>query len=101
MKVLFTALLNFLVAVCNIFLYPVNTIVSNYFPDVSQIIGRFTSVVNTYIGGGISYFMSILPPYTRTLIIFYISCLIGFYTISVLVHAVIKIIEIIKAIKIW
>lgn len=101
MKYFFNALLNFLVAICNIFLAPVNTIVSTYFPDVSSLITSFTNVVNNYIGNGVAYFMAILPPNTRNLVLLYISCLLAFYTISLLVHAVIKVIEIIKAVKIW
>lgn len=101
MKYFFDSLLNFLIAVANIFLTPINTIISNNFPNVSSLISTFTNAVNNYLGNGISYFFSILPPNTRTLVLLYITFLIAFYTISFLVHAVIKIIEIIKAVKIW
>lgn len=101
MKFFFDTLLNFLVTVANIFLAPINTIVVNYFPDVSSLITTFTNAVNNYLGNGLSYFFSILPPGTRTLLGLYVTILIAFYTISFLVHAIIKIIEIIKAVKIW
>lgn len=101
MKFFFDTLLNFLVSVANIFLAPINTIITTYFPDVSSLISSFTNAVNNYLGNGISYFFSILPTNTRTLVLLYITILIAFYTISFLVHAVIKIIEIIKAVKIW
>lgn len=101
MKYFFNALLNFLVSVCNIFLAPINSIVSTYFPNVTQVINLFNSMVRNYLGSGITYFFSILPPNARNLVFLYITFLISFYTISLLVHAVIKVIEIIKAVKIW
>lgn len=101
MKYFFDALLNFLVTLANIFLAPVNTILTTYFPNISSLITSFTSAVNNYLGNGISYFFSILPTNTKTLVLLYLTILIAFYTISFLVHAVIKVIEIIKAVKIW
>lgn len=90
--------LNFLL---NIILTPINALVVNFFPDFNQMISSFTSAVDTYIGGGLAYFFSLLPEITRYVIVMYLTLLIGYYTLSVSLFAITKIWTLIQKIKVW
>ena len=88
-------------SIADLILSPINVLVVNLVPDLSAKISAFNSALNNVIGPTLGYFSHLLPPYTRTLIIFYLGFLITYYTIVISVHAILKVIEIIKAIKIW
>lgn len=100
-KALFNGLFKFLITITKIFLLPVDLLVTGIFPDFSEMLSNFNNLVNIYIGNGLSYFGSILPPTVRSMIVLYISLLIIFYTVSFSVHGILKVINIIKNIKIW
>lgn len=87
--------------VIELVLTPVNLLVSHLFPDFSQMIGSFTYAVDTYIGGGLAYFFSLLPGVTRYVVLLYLSVLISYYTISVSLFAITKIWSLIQKIKVW
>lgn len=101
MKVIFKLLMQFIVSVTNLFLLPINTIVSTYFPSFNDFINRFNSYVGQLLTPLLRYFFNILPTNCRYVIIAYLSMLIVFYTASFAIHGVIKVIEIIKNIKVW
>lgn len=101
MKFFFVTFLNFLVGVANIFLTPVNTLLTNVFPDLSANITHFTNLVTTYFGTGLSFFFHLLPPNTRQLILLYLTLLIICYTITISLHVILKVIELLRHIKIW
>lgn len=100
-KAIFNVLFKVLKSVLNIILLPINTLLVGVFPDFSNMISTFNSLISTYIGNTLSYFSSILPPTTRTLILIYLGFLVSYYTISYSVHAIIKIFKIIQKIKFW
>lgn len=100
-RAIFKVFFSIMKAVANIFLAPVNLLVANFLPDLTQMISKFNLAVNYYLGGGLSYFAHILPPTTRNVIVIYLMVLVGYYTISAAVHIVLKVITIIKNIKIW
>lgn len=99
---IFKGLFKFLINTTKIFLLPVDLLVSNLFPDFTNMVSTFDSAVTQgYIGRGLAYFGSLLPPNCRVFIIMYLTISIGLYTISLAVHGIIKVIQIIKNIKIW
>lgn len=99
---IFKGLFKFLIQITKIFLIPVDLIVSTAFPDFSEMVGTFnTAVGSQFIVKGLSYFGNLLPPNCKAVLILYLNCLIIFFTISVTVHGIIKVIEIIKSVKIW
>lgn len=98
---IFTGLFKVLNYLIDLILTPLNLLVANIFPDFSQMIGSFTTAVDTYLGGGLAYFFSMLPPITRYVVLLYISLLIGYYTISVSAFAITKIWTLIQKIKVW
>lgn len=99
-KAIFTVLFKVIVAITNIFLRPINLLLVNFVPDLSNLISKFNSLVLN-VGSKLAYFSSMLPPTTKTCITIYLGFLIVFYTASITAHGIIKVIEIIKAIKIW
>lgn len=100
-KAIFTVLFEVIRIVCNVVLSPINAIVVSFFPDFSSLISRFNNILNTYLGGGITYFISIIPPNTKSVIIFYIGLLIAYYSLSASLHIILKVYAIIKNIKFW
>lgn len=100
-KAIFKVFLNFIKSIVDIFLFPVNALVVNLFPDLSILISTFNNTISTIIGNGLGYFAHLLPPVTKVLIVFYLTLLIGYYTVTVTVHLVLKVIVIIKKLKIW
>lgn len=101
MKILITVILNTIKLLSNLILLPINALVVSVLPDYSTYINNFNSLVTRYVGGGISYFSSMLPPMTKDIIIFYLSLLIIMYTTVLTLHLTLKIFKIIKVIKFW
>lgn len=96
-KIFFSVITN----VANIVLLPINALIHNMFPDFSSYIQQFTDGVSTIFGGALGYFSNLLPPITKNIVLLYLSILLVYYTVSISVHAILKVIHIIKAIKIW
>lgn len=88
-------------ALVNVFLLPINQLVVNVFPDFAQYITQFTTKIELYIGNNLSYFSDLLPPMTKELVLLYLTILLLYYTLSISVHAIMKVIHIIQALKIW
>lgn len=100
-RILFKVFFGIITTLTNVILTPVNLLVSGLFPDLSNIIARFTYACNTYLGGGLTWFYTIIPTNARNLITIYVTILISYYTISISVHAILKVYTIIKNVKIW
>ena len=100
-KAIFNVFFKIIKKIVEIFLTPINLLVVNLFPNLSNIITTFNNAVSTLIGGTIGYFSSILPPITRTIILLWFSILISYYGVLFSIHVVMKVIEIIKKIKVW
>lgn len=98
---IFLIFLKIIVSIVNFILVPINSLIVSNFPDISNMIYNFNNIINNYIGGGLSYFSSILPPMTRTCILFYLNVLIWGYGIVYSVHLIVKLFRIIKNVKFW
>ena len=100
-KAIFEVLFSVIVSITNMFLFPINALLVNFFPDMTNYINSFNTNITLYIGSNLAYFSSMLPPTTRGLIVFYLTFLVSYYTISFSIHGILKVIRIIKAIKVW
>lgn len=100
-KAIFSVFFKIITSVVNALLYFPNQIISNVFPDFSQIISTFNYVLDNYIGNGVAYFFSILPPVCRSIVLLYLALLVAYYTTSATLHAVLKVYTIIKNVKFW
>ena len=79
----------------------VNLLVANLLPNFASLLTALNNSITTFIGGGVTWFFSILPPITKQAVIIYLTFLVSYYTISITLHAILKIIHIIKRVKIW
>lgn len=100
-KAIFKVLLKFIKSVVGIVLAPINLAVANLFPNLSNMINTFNTAVSRYVGSGLSWFAHLLPPGVKQLVGVYLLFLIAYYGVVITVHGIIKVINIIKAIKIW
>lgn len=94
-------LLSMLQTIVNIILTPINALISGIFPDFSNLISNFTNFVNNYIGGSLGWFSSLLPPITRSIIVFWLTFLVGYYSIAWGYRAVVLAWKLIQKIKFW
>lgn len=93
--------LNVITSLLNIFLLPINVLIDNLFPNMSSAIVTFNSFVQTYVGGNLSYFFSILPPIFRGLLILWLTFLVSYYSIYYTYLSIVKLWTIIQKIKFW
>ena len=100
-KAIFSVFFKIIKKIIEIFFSPINLLVVNLFPDLSNILSTFNSAVSSVIGGSLGFFSSILPPGTRTIFLLWFAVLLGYYGVLFSVHVIMKVIDIIKKIKIW
>ena len=100
-KAIFSVLLKFIKSIADIVLYPINLLVAGLLPDFTNMISTFNNAVQGILGTNLAFFAHLLPPTTKSLVLTYLGFLITYYTIVISAHAVLKIINIIKAIKVW
>ena len=95
-KALFNVLFNVFVALLNLILLPINSVLESFFPNVTEILTTLTTGINLFLGNGIAYFTNMLPPLTQRFILVYLGFLVTFYTLSFTIHAIIWAINVIK-----
>lgn len=100
---IFKVLFKVIKTLLNIVLLPINALVVAIFPnlELENILLAFNDGVVYYLGGTLRYFSSMLPITTRTFILIYLTILISFYTVSIAVHAIIKLFSILQKLKLW
>lgn len=94
-------ILTVITSLLNIFLLPINALIENVFPDMSNAIGTFNTFINNYVGGTLSYFFSILPPIFRSILVIWFTFVIAYYSIYYTYIGILKIWNIIQKIKFW
>lgn len=100
-KALLDGILNALASVVTFLLTPLNLLFTNLFPNMSSAISTFNTFINTYVGNGLSYFFSVLPPIFRTLLITWFTFVIAYYTIYYIYIGYLKIFNVIQKVKFW
>lgn len=100
-KAILKGILKMVIKVLNVFLIPINALFENLFPSMTQAIGHFNTFVNTYIGGTLSYFFSLLPPIFRSILSIWVTYLISYYGIIFIYKGFVKIWNIIQKLKFW
>lgn len=98
---LLKGILSIITSILNIFLLPINALIENIFPDMSNAIGTFNTFINTYVGGTLSYFFSILPPIFRGILVIWFTFVIAYYSIYYTYIGILKIWNVIQKIKFW
>ena len=100
-KGIFNTFFKIIGSIVTAILTPVNALVNGAFPDFSLMVNKFTASINTFLGSSLAYFFNILPPTTRTVVQTYLALLVVYYTISISLHAILKVYTVIRNIKIW
>lgn len=100
-KAIFSVFLKFIKSIVNIFLAPINALVVGLFPDLATLLSSFNNAVSQILGTNIAFFAHLIPPSTRNFIIVYLTILISWYTVTISVHAVLKVVNIMRRLKIW
>lgn len=92
------SLIGFLV---DIVLFPINSLISLIFPNFSHAINTFAEGLTTFVSFPISYFAYHVPPLTKSIILLYLSIMLGYYTIIWTYRGIILIPTVINKIKFW
>lgn len=100
-RAIFNVFFKIISSIVSLVLYPVNQLISGIFPDFSNMISTFNYVLDNYLGDGLAYFFNILPPTCRGIVLLYLGLLVSYYTVSISLHAILKVYTVIKNIKFW
>lgn len=99
-KALFKIIINLLATVIQIVVWPVNTVISNALPDLSDKILSVTNTLNT-VFDSITWGLGILPPILVETLLFILLVEIAKHTIYVSTHTLLKVWNILQKIKFW
>lgn len=94
-------LINLLAFLINLVIVPIDSLISTIFPDFSNILQNFNNSLSYLISTPISFIMYHIPPITKSILLFYITILIGIYSIKYVYKGIILVFEIIQKIKFW
>lgn len=100
-KAFFNVFLKLITNICNIVLHPINLLLTNFFPDFSNVINTFNETLTLIGGNALDYIVHLIPPTTLSVIQIYLTIVVSYYTISISIHVILKVWTIIKNIKIW
>lgn len=99
-KALFNIIINMLATIIQIIVWPVNQIISNALPDLSDKITSVTTVFNS-VFNSINWAVSILPDVVIESLLFIISVEIVMIAIHKSTHALTKVWNVLQKIKFW
>lgn len=99
-KALFTGLLNLLASVIQLICWPVNQIISNALPDLSDKILAVTNTLNS-VFDSITWALGLIPPLITETLLFILTIEIAKHTIYVSTHTLIKVWNVFQKIKFW
>lgn len=100
-KAILKGILKMILAILNIVLIPINSLLENLFPTLTVEISKFSSFIQNYIGNGLSYFFNLIPPMTRNLLAVWFAFVVAYYTIYYTYLGITKIWGVIQKIKFW
>lgn len=100
MKFLFDIIINLLATVIQIVIYPINLIITNALPDISNQLLTISSNISS-VFSGISWGLGLLPPGILGVLTFIISVEIAKHTIYVSTHTLIKVWNLFQKLKFW
>lgn len=99
-KALFNILINLVATLVQLICLPINAIIVNALPDVSQKIIDVTSTFSQ-IFNNMNWALALIPPAISETILFIITCEIAKHTIYISTHTLIKVWNIVQKIKFW
>ena len=95
-----SGLIDFITSIANVYTAPVNAIITNFFPDLTNYLVIITNVLNQ-IGGVIGWFASLIPPITRGIIIFILTFWVTIWPLRIAVWNISLGLDFIKRVNIF
>lgn len=99
-KAIFSGIINLLATVIQIIVWPINQIIVNLLPDLSDQISQVSSGINTLFNG-IGWSLGLLPPGVLAVLTFILTVEIAKHTIYLSTHTLIKVWNVLQKIKFW
>ena len=99
-SILFDIIFNLLATIVQIVLLPLNALIESLLPDLSEKILYLTNNLPNLFSG-ISFFVNILPPVTRSVFLFAIQIMLAKYSIYYSSRALIHIWNVVQKLKFW
>lgn len=99
-KALFNIIINMIASVIQIIVWPINQIIVNVMPDVSDKILVVTNTLNT-VFDAISWGLGLLPSFLVETLLFIVTVEIAKHTIFTSTHMLIKVWNVFQKIKFW
>ena len=99
-KALFTIILNLIASVIQLVCWPVNQVITNALPDLSNKILSVTNTLNT-VFDSITWALGLVPPVIVETILFIITIEIAKHTIYISTHMLLKVWNLFQKIKFW
>lgn len=99
-KALFNIILNMIASVIQIIVWPINQIIVNAMPDVSDKILLVTNTLNS-VFDAITWGLGLLPPFVIETLLFIVTIEIAKHTIFLSTHVLIKVWNVFQKIKFW
>lgn len=99
-KALFNIIINMIASVIQIIVWPINQIIVNVMPDVSDKILVVTNTLGT-VFDAITWGLGLLPSFLIETLLFIVTVEIAKHTIFVSTHVLIKVWNVFQKIKFW
>lgn len=99
-KALFSGIIGILANLLSVICWPLNQIIINVLPDLSEKITYVTDNLS-YVFSGLTWAISILPSVVVTTLLFILSLEVAKHTIFKSTHALIKVWNLLQKIKFW
>lgn len=99
-KALFNIILNMIASVIQIIVWPINQIIVNTMPDLSDKILVVTNTLNS-VFDAITWGLGLLPPFVIETLLFILTIEIAKHTIFLSTHVLIKVWNVFQKIKFW
>lgn len=100
-KFLLNGFLKIISTLVGFLLTPLNSLISNLFPNMATSIATFNNFVDNYFGNNLTYFFSMFPPIFKSLLVLFITFAISYYAVHYTYIAIVKIFAIIQKVKFW
>lgn len=94
-------ILSFIGTICSIVLFPINAIISFFFPNFSTLIESVSTGITRLATAPIGYFAYHIPPLTRSVLLVYLAIMVAYYSFIWTYRGIILIPTVIKKIKFW
>jgi hypothetical protein len=99
-KALFNIIINMIASVIQLIVWPINQIIVNVMPDVSDKILVVTNTLNT-VFDAITWGLGLLPSFLVETLLFIVTIEIAKHTIFTSTHMLIKVWNVFQKIKFW